>query len=93
MDMHDVVWGLELVWWLVIGIVLLALVLLALAVLPVAHRLSALQRANALMQRRVGGLEGLQARVESLQRRAAELEPPAAEAQARIARVKGDEPA
>lgn len=88
MDLHTVFWGLELVSWLAIGIVLLGLVLLMLASLPVLRRLGRLRRANNRMKRQLGGLEGLQSRVETLQRRAAELEPLAAQAQARIALIK-----
>ena len=89
MDVHTVFWGLELVSWLVIGIVLLALALLVLASLPVLRRLLRWRRANDRMKRQLGGLEGLQARVETLQQRAAELEPLAAQAQDRIALIKG----
>jgi type VI protein secretion system component VasK len=82
------VWGLKLVWWLVIGIVLLALILLVLACLPVLRRLRGLRRGGERLRGLAAAQESLQERTRVLQERTQELAAQAATAQQRMAQIK-----
>ncbi|MGH3746812.1 MAG: hypothetical protein ACRDT8_05370 [Micromonosporaceae bacterium] len=85
-------WGLDLVWWLVIGLVLLAVIVLVFSLLPLLRRLPGLWQAGFRMRRRVRSLEALQDRLQTLQQRASELEPLAEQARGRVSQIKGGEP-
>jgi len=82
------VWGLKLVWWLVIGVVLLALLLLLLACLPVVRRLRGLQRGGQRLRGMQAAQESLQQRALVLQQRTEELVAQAATAQDRMALIR-----
>lgn len=88
--MDSEVWGLKLVWWLVIGMVVLALLLLVLACLPVLSRLRGLSRSGERLRGLQAAQESLQRRTEVLQLRTRELAAQAATAQQRIALIKGE---
>jgi hypothetical protein len=63
------------VWWIVLGVVVLALVILLASMLVVAGRLRPLNRAGRRLQIRADEAERLQARVTVMQERVAALQP------------------
>jgi hypothetical protein len=78
-----------MVWWIALGVVVLALVLLVLVSLPVLSRLGRLSRAAARTQARVAEAETVQMSVAHLQERLASLAEQAAFVQERVAAREG----
>ncbi len=83
-----VVWGLELVWWLALGMVALAVVVAVLAVWPLMRRLSGVRRGVLRLRRHAEALERLQDRAAELQQRIESLDSHSAEVAERMDRLR-----
>lgn len=64
-----------MLWWIVVGVVVLALIILLVSALAVAGRLRPLSRAGRRLQLRADEAQRLQARVAVMQERVAALQP------------------
>jgi hypothetical protein len=86
--MDRVVWGLELVWWLVAGMLVLAVVVAVSACVPVLRRLSGMRRGVLRLRRHVEVLERLQGRAAELGQRVEQLDVHSAEVRERTDRLR-----
>jgi hypothetical protein len=78
----------DVVKWIVIGVIVLAVISLIVSVLPVLGRLSGLRRAMGKVQQRQAEALSLQQGAATLQASAAELESRVAEMQERLAGIQ-----
>ncbi|MGH3657557.1 MAG: hypothetical protein ACRDUA_12950 [Micromonosporaceae bacterium] len=90
MDLNTVVWGMQLVWWLVIGLVLVGLLVLVMACVPVLRRLAAFRHSGLRLQRLAEAGQALGERTGELQQRSERLAAQAGQAQLHMARLTRD---
>jgi uncharacterized protein YlxW (UPF0749 family) len=86
--MDRVVWGLELVWWLALGMVALAAAVIVLAVWPLLRRLSRVRHGVLRLRRHAEVLERLQSRAAELQQRIEALDSHSAQVQERMDQLR-----
>jgi biopolymer transport protein ExbB/TolQ len=80
------------IWWIVLGLVVVGLVLLVAVVLSVLRRLSGLDRALAASRRRAADAEALRPALDALQTKLSEVSAHAEAVSAQVARIGGSEP-